>query len=116
MLQDIVPFRFSNTLFEPLLSSTYVSSIAIRIIEDFGTEGRGGYFDGYGIIRDLMQNHLLQMLALSIMDQPTTLNANHVRDSKVNVLRQILPVTLEDSVLGQYIKDKAGKHQAYLVF
>lgn len=76
------------------------------IHQPFGTEGRGGYFDKYGIIRDILQNHLLQVLTLMAMEPPTTFvgpNASKgVRDAKVNVLNAIEPIRLEDVVLGQY--------------
>ena len=76
------------------------------VSQPFGTEGRGGYFDKYGIIRDILQNHLLQVLTLLAMEPPTTFvgpNASKgVRDAKVNVLNAIEPIRLEDVVLGQY--------------
>jgi len=61
MVQNLLLFRFGNTIFEPLLNNRYVSNVKITFKEDFGTQGRGGYFDRYGIIRDIMQNHLLQV-------------------------------------------------------
>ncbi|KAG0446561.1 hypothetical protein HPP92_028768 [Vanilla planifolia] len=70
--------------------------------EDFGTEGRGGYFDNYGIIRDIMQNHLLQILALFAMETPVSLDAEDIRNEKVKVLRSMRPLQMEDVVIGQY--------------
>ncbi|PHJ15073.1 glucose-6-phosphate 1-dehydrogenase, partial [Cystoisospora suis] len=92
MLQAIPPLRFSNTVFEPLLNRHYVKEIFIRFSEEIGTEGRGGYFDRYGIIRDMMQNHLLQLLSLLIMERPATLDDEDIRDEKVKVLKQISPI------------------------
>lgn len=71
--------------------------------ENFGTEGRGGYFDKFGIIRDIMQNHLLQLLSLVAMERPVSLHPDDIRDEKVKVLRCIPPITLEETVLGQYV-------------
>ena len=82
--------------------------------ENFGTEGRGGYFDQYGIIRDVMQNHLLQMLTMVAMEPPVRATGNYIRDEKVKVLQAIPPIRIEDCVLGQYIRDKEGKEPGYL--
>ncbi|PQP94653.1 glucose-6-phosphate 1-dehydrogenase cytoplasmic [Prunus yedoensis var. nudiflora] len=70
--------------------------------EDFGTEGRGGYFDEYGIIRDIIQNHLLQVLCLVAMEKPISLKPEHIRDEKVKVLQSVLPIEDDEVVLGQY--------------
>ena len=70
--------------------------------EDLDVADRGGYFDSYGIVRDVVQNHLLQILALVAMEPPESLDARHVRDAKVKILRSIAPVALENLVLGQY--------------
>ena len=79
--------------------------------------GRGGYFDNYGIIRDILQNHLMQVLALVAMEKPATVfgpNAGTaVRDAKVAIIRKIRPIALEDVVLGQYSADPAGKEVGY---
>lgn len=85
--------------------------------ENFGTEGRGGYFDNYGIIRDIIQNHLLQILALFAMEPPTSLDAEDIRNEKVKVLRSMVPVQLDDVVLGQYkgrVEKNGNKLPAYL--
>lgn len=82
--------------------------------EPFGTEGRGGYFDNIGIIRDVMQNHLTQVLALVAMEPPVSMSAESVRDEKVKVLKCIPPAKVAETVLGQYGKDldntKPGYH------
>jgi glucose-6-phosphate 1-dehydrogenase len=79
-----------------------VESVRIAWKEDIGVGDRGGYFDAYGIVRDVMQNHLLQILSLVAMEPPSNFDALHIRDEKVRVLRAIPPVALEDMVLGQY--------------
>lgn len=80
----------------------------------FSVEGRGGYFDSFGIIRDVMQNHLLQMLSIIAMEPPVSLTAEDVRDEKVKLLRCIAPITVDDTVIGQYTADPKGKEPGYL--
>jgi glucose-6-phosphate 1-dehydrogenase len=77
--------RFANRFFVPLWNRDNIANIQIVFKEDFGTEGRGGYFDEYGIIRDIIQNHLLQVLCLITMEKPVSLTPEHVRDEKVKV-------------------------------
>lgn len=116
MVQNVIMFRFGNSFLEPLLNCRHVAAVLITFKEDFGTEGRGGYFDNYGIIRDIMQNHLMQVLSLVAMEPPTKVAgegySNYVRDSKVSVLNSIHPLRLEDVVLGQYVGD--GERPGYL--
>lgn len=83
--------------------------MTISFKEDFGTQGRGGYFDKSGIIRDVMQNHLMQILSLVAMEKPASLSADDVRNEKVKVLKTIKPVELNDVVLGQYVGNPEGK-------
>ncbi|CAO3600342.1 unnamed protein product [Absidia cylindrospora] len=110
MVKNIMPYRFSNTLFTPLWNSTHIDSVQITLKEPFGTEGRGGYFDEYGIIRDVMQNHLLQTMSLVAMERPIGRDAEAIRDEKVKVLRCVKPIKLEDTLIGQYVGngDKPG--------
>lgn len=70
----LMALRFGNVFLEPLMCREHVSSVTITFKEDFGTEGRGGYFDNYGIIRDIMQNHLMQVLTLVAMEPPVTVS------------------------------------------
>jgi len=102
LVDNLMVLRFSNLIFEPLWSRQHIRSVQIIFSEDFGTEGRGGYFDNYGIIRDIMQNHLLQVLALFAMEVPASLDADDVRDEKVKVLRSMETISLDHVVVGQY--------------
>jgi len=111
MVQNLMVLRFANIVWEPLWNNHYISNIKITFKEDFGCEGRAGYFDTFGIIRDIMQNHLMQILSLVAMESPVSLASEDVRDEKVKVLRSIPPLTLKDVVLGQYVSD--GKRPGY---
>ncbi|GMY09659.1 glucose-6-phosphate 1-dehydrogenase, chloroplastic-like [Fagus crenata] len=108
LVENLLVLRFSNLVFEPLWSRNYIRNVQLIFSEDVGTEGRGRYFDNYGIIRDIMQNHLLQILALFAMDTPVSLDAEDIRNEKVKVLRSVKPVQLEDVVVGQYKGDCDG--------
>ncbi|CAM0954534.1 unnamed protein product [Alopecurus aequalis] len=102
LVENLSVLRFSNLVFQPLWSRDYIRNVQLIFSEDFGTEGRGGYFDNYGIIRDIMQNHLLQILALFAMETPVSLAAEDIRNEKVKVLRSMRKLKLEDVVVGQY--------------
>jgi len=114
MVQNLMVMRFANSIWEPMWNRNFIHSVKITFKEDFGVEGRAGYFDQYGIIRDVMQNHIMQILSLIGMEHPVSLNAEDVRDAKVQVLRSISPLTLHDLVVGQYIASEDGKHKGYL--
>jgi glucose-6-phosphate 1-dehydrogenase len=164
MVQNLLIQRFSNAMFEPMWNAHYISTVQvtcgpcvpacrcrtcfclffsqITFKEPFGTDGRGGYFDDIGIIRDVMQNHLLQVLSLVAMECPVSLAPEHIRDEKVRtrpfllflsllgglllhrldgyrvglqvkVLRAIPPITLDQVVLGQYVADPQGVQPGY---
>ncbi|XP_073006859.1 glucose-6-phosphate 1-dehydrogenase, cytoplasmic isoform-like isoform X1 [Typha latifolia] len=102
LVQNLLVLRFANRFFLPLWNRDNIDNIQIVFREDFGTEGRGGYFDEYGIIRDIIQNHLLQVLCLVAMEKPVSLKPEHIRDEKVKVLQSVLPIKHEEVVLGQY--------------
>ncbi|OAY84211.1 Glucose-6-phosphate 1-dehydrogenase, chloroplastic [Ananas comosus] len=108
LVENLSVLRFSNLVFEPLWSRQYIRNVQLIFSEDFGTEGRGGYFDNYGIIRDIMQNHLLQILALFAMETPVSLDAEDIRNEKVKVLRSMKPLQLENVVVGQYKSHTKG--------
>lgn len=102
LVQNLLVLRFANRFFLPLWNRDNIANIQIVFREDFGTEGRGGYFDEYGIIRDIIQNHLLQVLCLVAMEKPVSLKPEHIRDEKVKVLQSVLPIKNDEVVLGQY--------------
>jgi glucose-6-phosphate 1-dehydrogenase len=102
VIQNLIVLRFANRVFEPIWNHQHIESVQIAFKEDFGVEGRAGYFDQYGIIRDILQNHLLQIAALLAMEQPLELTAQAIRDEKVRVLRQAHPLHAADFLLGQY--------------
>lgn len=109
VIQNLLVLRFANLIFEPIWNSRYIRNVLISWKEDIGVEDRGGYFDAYGIIRDVMQNHLLQVLALTAIEPPGILNAASICREKVKLLRSIAPVRRGDAVIGQY----AGKNRSY---
>ena len=112
VIQNLLVLRFANRIFEPIWNRDFIRQVRIVWKETLDIGNRAGYFDGFGIIRDVMQNHLMQMLALIAMEQPDTLAAAPIRDEKVQVLRAIRPVELADLVLGQYVApagDAAGR-------
>lgn len=106
IVQNIMVFRFANIVFQPIWNAKYMEKIEILWAENQGIDERGGYFDNYGIIRDVIQNHLFQVLSLITMDEPASMNANDIRTKKVEVLRHIKPVELKDVVVGQYTGSK----------
>ncbi|XP_026474189.1 glucose-6-phosphate 1-dehydrogenase [Ctenocephalides felis] len=114
MVQNLMALRFSNRIFSPTWNRDNVASVLITFKEPFGTQGRGGYFDNFGIIRDVMQNHLLQILSLMAMEKPASVHPDDIRNEKVKVLRCIDAIDLKDVVLGQYIGDENGEGDAKL--
>ena len=96
-VQNILMFRFANTIFEPVWNRNYIDGVQITIAETIGVEHRASYYDKAGALRDIFQNHMLQMLALVAMEPPISLEADHVRDEKVKLLRSIRPFKLGES-------------------
>ncbi len=104
-VQNLLALRFANSLFEPLWNAAHIDHVQITVSETVGLEGRVGFYDGAGALRDMVQNHMLQLLALVAMEPPASFDSTSVRDEKVKVLRSLRAVAAGDSVTGQY---KAG--------
>jgi glucose-6-phosphate 1-dehydrogenase len=105
-VQDIMALRFANVMFEPIWNRRYVDSVQITAAETVGVEGRGGYYDDAGALRDMIQNHVMNLLALVAMEPPVSSDADSIRDEKFKVLTAIRPIAPErvalDSARGQY--------------
>lgn len=100
-VQNIMAFRFANGIFEPLWNRNYIDHVQITVAESLGVEDRGGYYEESGALRDMIQNHVLQVMALVAMEPPATFDANAVRDERVKVLRAMRPIREEE--VDQYI-------------
>ncbi|WP_226662016.1 glucose-6-phosphate dehydrogenase [Alteriqipengyuania lutimaris] len=101
-VQNLMALRFANMMFEPLWNANHIDHVQITISETVGLEGRHGFYDETGALRDMVQNHMLQLLALIAMEPPVDYDAASVRDEKVKVLRSLRPVSPEEMVRGQY--------------
>jgi glucose-6-phosphate 1-dehydrogenase len=102
-VEGLLVFRFANSILEPFWNRNYIASVQVTLAEDFGTQGRGGFYDGVGAIRDVLQNHLLQVVALLAMEPPIADDADAYRDEEVKVLRQVEPLDPALTVRGQYV-------------
>ena len=101
-VQNLLALRFANLMFEPLWNAQHIDHVQITVAETVGLESRADFYDGAGALRDMVQNHMLQLLALVAMEPPTHFEAGAVRDEKVKVLRALRPVGPGESVTGQY--------------
>ncbi|MCH7628676.1 MULTISPECIES: glucose-6-phosphate dehydrogenase [Novosphingobium] len=101
-VQNLMALRFANMMFEPLWNSAGIDHVQITVSETVGLEGRKGFYDDTGALRDMVQNHMLQLLALTAMEPPRDYDATSIRDEKVKVLRALRPVKPEEMVRGQY--------------
>ena len=101
-VQNLMAVRFGNMLFEPLWNSQYIDHIQISVAEDVGVGGRGAYYDKSGAMRDMVQNHLMQLLCLTAMEPPSFFEPDAVRDEKLKVIRALTPVEPHHIVRGQY--------------
>ena len=112
-VQNILVFRFGNSIFEPIWNRNYIDHVQITVAESLGVELRGGYYDSAGALRDMIPNHILQLVTLTAMEPPVSFQANAVRDEQAKILHAIQPFTPEDvlhrTVRGQYGEGKIDK-------
>jgi glucose-6-phosphate 1-dehydrogenase len=101
-VQNLLALRFANVMFEPLWNATHIDHVQITVAETVGLESRAEFYDGTGALRDMVQNHMLQLLSLVAMEPPTHFDASAVRDEKVKVLRALRPIGPGESMTGQY--------------
>ncbi len=109
-VQNLMVFRFANTILEPVWNRHYIRGVQVTLAESFDVEGRGSFYDAVGAVRDVVQNHLLQVVALLAMEPPVSDHPDALRDERIKVLRAVRTLAPEDLVLGQYhgYRDEPG--------
>jgi glucose-6-phosphate 1-dehydrogenase len=110
-VQNLLVFRFANSIFEPLWNRNYIDHVQLTVTESVTVGGRAGYYDSFGVVRDMVQNHLLQLLTLVAMEPPSVIDAESLREKKVEVLKAIRRWDSPDQALGEAV---AGQYQGYL--
>ena len=113
-VQNLIAFRFANAMFEPLWNRDRVKRVEITVAESLGVEERAGYYDQSGALRDMMQNHLTQLLTVVCMDVPARFKADAIRAEKLKVLKSVREIRDEDLVFGRYGASEDGRLRAYL--
>src|SRR5208282_2910512 len=105
-VQNVLALRFANSIFEPVWNRRYVCHVHVTVAESLGVEHRGAFYEGAGALRDIVQNHVMQVLALTLMEPPATMDATAIRDEKVKLLRAVMAPRADEAekaiVRGQY--------------
>jgi glucose-6-phosphate 1-dehydrogenase len=108
-VQNVFFLRFGNTIFEPLWNRNYIENVQITVFEEMGIDRRGVFYEQSGIIRDIVQNHIMQLIALTAMEPPSDFKAESLRDERVKILKSIKRVKKKDFIIGQYEKGVIDK-------
>ena len=108
-VQNLLTLRFANSFLEPIWNSLYIDNVQITVAESVGVQGRGGYYDTIGALRDMVQNHMIQLISLIAMEPPSSLKADAIRDEKLKVIQSLVPVPPTDTIKAQYEQSKKEK-------